>query len=153
MAGRRHRVSPRRSGYQASPWWFSLFSELRRSKRNSFINPARAVMTSNDVGISPVSFHDYPEYETPSQQYENGPITYFWGNYRPSKAVPHHLSVVPPIMYSYLIIPYVQIVDFCMIFACWVWFLRGKPLPGINLILKIMLLVGEIGFPRQIMDG
>ena len=46
------------------------------------------VMASNDVGLSPVSFHDYPEYKTPSWQYENRPITYFWGNYRPSKAVP-----------------------------------------------------------------
>ena len=45
-------------------------------------------MAFNDVGLSPVSFHDYPEYKTPSEQYENGPNTYFWGNYRPSKAVP-----------------------------------------------------------------
>ena len=45
-------------------------------------------MASDDVELSPVSFHDYLEYKTPSQQYENGLITYFWGNYRPSKAVP-----------------------------------------------------------------
>ena len=45
-------------------------------------------MTSDDVGLSPVSIHDYPEYKTPSEQYENGLITYFWGNYRLSKAVP-----------------------------------------------------------------
>ena len=43
---------------------------------SSFIIP-RVVMASNDVGLSPVSFHDYPEYKTLSQQYENGPITYF----------------------------------------------------------------------------
>ena len=46
-------------------------------------------MTPNDVGLSPASFHDYPEYKTPSKQYENGPITYFWGNYRPSMDVPY----------------------------------------------------------------
>ena len=47
-------------------------------------------MASDDVGLSPVSFvHDNPEYKTPSEWYENGPITCFWGsNYRPSKAVP-----------------------------------------------------------------
>ena len=45
-------------------------------------------MASNDVGLSPVSFHDYPEYKTSSKQYENWPITYFWGNYRPSKVEP-----------------------------------------------------------------
>ena len=30
--------------------------------------------------MGPLAFplsHDYPEYETPSKQYENGPITYF----------------------------------------------------------------------------
>ena len=27
--------------------------------------------------ISPASSHDYPEYKTPSKQYENGPMTYF----------------------------------------------------------------------------
>ena len=26
---------------------------------------------------SPFPSHDYPEYETPSKQYENGPITHF----------------------------------------------------------------------------
>ena len=45
-------------------------------------------MTSKDVGLSPVSFHDYPEYKTPAKHYENGPMIYFWGKYRPSKAVP-----------------------------------------------------------------
>ena len=30
-------------------------------------------MASDDVGLSPVSFYDYPEYKTPSQQHENGP--------------------------------------------------------------------------------
>ena len=45
-------------------------------------------MAPDDVGSSPVSFHYYPEYKTPSQQYENGPISYLWGNYRPAKAVP-----------------------------------------------------------------
>ena len=28
-------------------------------------------------GLSPVSSHDYPEYKTPSKQYENGSITCF----------------------------------------------------------------------------
>ena len=45
-------------------------------------------MASNDTRLSSASFHDYPEYKTMSNQYENGPITYSLGNYRPSKAVP-----------------------------------------------------------------
>ena len=45
-------------------------------RESRHINP-RAVMTSDDVGLSPVSIHDYPEYKTPSEQYENGLITYF----------------------------------------------------------------------------
>ena len=45
-------------------------------------------MASDGAGLSFVSFHDYPKYNTPSKQYENGPIIYFWGNYRPSKAIP-----------------------------------------------------------------
>ena len=28
-------------------------------------------------GLSPVSFHDYPEYQTPSKQYRNGPNQFF----------------------------------------------------------------------------
>ena len=28
-------------------------------------------------GLSPFPSHDYPKYETPSKQYENGPIAYF----------------------------------------------------------------------------
>ena len=43
--------------------------------------------TSDGAGLSPVSSHDYPEYKTSSKQYENGPTTYFWSNYRPSKAI------------------------------------------------------------------
>ena len=27
-------------------------------------------------GLSPFASHDYPEYETPSKQNENGPMTY-----------------------------------------------------------------------------
>ena len=34
-------------------------------------------MTSGKEGLSPLPSHDYPEYETPSKQYENGPITSF----------------------------------------------------------------------------
>ena len=32
--------------------------------------------------LSPFPSHDYPEYKKPSKQYENGPITYWGGNYR-----------------------------------------------------------------------
>ena len=38
--------------------------------------------------ISLFPSHDYLEYEKLSKQYENGPMTYFWSNYRLSKAVP-----------------------------------------------------------------
>ena len=34
-------------------------------------------MASAWGGLSPSPSHDYSEYETPSKQYENGPITYF----------------------------------------------------------------------------
>ena len=34
-------------------------------------------MASGWKGFSPFQSHDYPEYEMPSKQYENGPITYF----------------------------------------------------------------------------
>ena len=55
-------------------------------ERNSFIHP-KVVITSDGAGLSPVSFHDYPEHETPSKQY-NGRITYFGGNCWPSKVIP-----------------------------------------------------------------
>ena len=44
-------------------------------------------------GLSPVSSHDYAENKTPSKQYENGPITYLRGNYRPSRP---YLHTSPP---------------------------------------------------------
>ena len=34
-------------------------------------------MTSEQEGVTPFQYHIYAEYETPSQQYENGQITYF----------------------------------------------------------------------------
>ena len=50
VTGRRHRVSPCRSAYFASPWWLLTLDLRRRS-------------------------------------------THFWGNYRPSKAVPSHRHI------------------------------------------------------------
>ena len=41
------------------------FLEPQTEERSSFIIP-RVVMASDDVELSPVSFHDYPEYKTPS---------------------------------------------------------------------------------------
>ena len=63
------------------------FPEPRRSREGSFLNP-RVVIAPDGAGLSPVSFHDYPQYKTPSKQYENGPIIYSWGNYRPSEIIP-----------------------------------------------------------------
>ena len=60
---------------------YSLWASEDVEERSSFIIP-RVVMASYDVGLSPVSFHDYPEHKTPSQRYENRPMTYFWGNYQ-----------------------------------------------------------------------
>ena len=65
VTGRRHRVSPYRSAYFASPWWLLTLALRRRSRESSFIIP-RVVMASNDAGLSPVSFYDDPEYKTPS---------------------------------------------------------------------------------------
>ena len=59
--GLRHRVSPCRSAYFASPWWLlTLISQT--SKRNSFINP-RVVMTSDDAVLARLFFYDNPEYK------------------------------------------------------------------------------------------
>ena len=44
---------------------YSLLSLRRRRREAAFIIP-RVVMASDDVGLSPVSFHDYSEYKTPS---------------------------------------------------------------------------------------
>ena len=43
----------------------TLFKPQKTEEGSSFIIP-RVVMASDDVGLSPVSFHDYPEYKTPS---------------------------------------------------------------------------------------
>ena len=59
-------------------------------------------VTSNDVGLSAIPFHDYTEHKTPSYQYGNGPITSFWGIYRPSKAVP---SQTPVKIYTWYEVP------------------------------------------------
>ena len=62
--GRRHRVSPCRSAYYASPWRLLTLRLQKTEERSSIIIP-RVVMASDDVGLAPVSFHDYPEYKTP----------------------------------------------------------------------------------------
>ena len=48
------RVSLFRSAYQASPWCHSLSSELQTGQRILHIDPTGAIMTSDDVGLSPV---------------------------------------------------------------------------------------------------
>ena len=52
------------------------FRVAQKLERSSFIN-SRVVMASGWEGFSPFPSYDYPEYETPFKQYENGPITYF----------------------------------------------------------------------------
>ena len=76
VTGRRHRVSPCRSAYRSQSLVITHFKLQKTQESSSFIIP-RVVMASDDVELSPVSFHDYLEYKTPSQQYENGLITYF----------------------------------------------------------------------------
>ena len=74
----------------------SYFLVPQTWERSGFIIP-RVATTSDGAGalarplrceLSPVPSRDYPAYKTPPKQHKNGPITYFWDNYRPSKAVP-----------------------------------------------------------------
>ena len=71
------------------------FVEPQTQARSSFINP-RAVMTSDDVGV-----RDYPEHKTPSEQYENGQITYIGRNYRPSRVIPRGRAGHTLILYDF----------------------------------------------------
>ena len=64
VTGRKHRVSPCRSAYFASPCPL-LTLDLKRRSREAALLFARVVMASDDVG-SRFSFHDNPEYKTPS---------------------------------------------------------------------------------------
>ena len=81
VTGRRHRASLARLPIKLVLGATHFVEPQKTWERNGFINP-KVVMTSDGAGLSPVSFHDYPEYKTSSKPYENGPIIYFLGNYR-----------------------------------------------------------------------
>ena len=83
----RHRVSPCRSLPIKLVLGATRFLEPLKKQRSSFNIPT-VVMASDKCRFSPVPSQDCAEYETLSKHYENGPSTYFWGNYRPPKAVP-----------------------------------------------------------------
>ena len=58
------RVSPYRAAYYASLCWLLTLSlRRRRRERTSFIIPRVSRDGIWDVGLSPISFHDYPEYK------------------------------------------------------------------------------------------
>ena len=86
MAGRRHRVSPCRSAYYASPWWLLTLSLRRRTREAALLFPEswwrlrRGALTHLISWLSRI---------------QNAILTIrkrtnylFWCHYRPSKAVP-----------------------------------------------------------------
>ena len=54
------------------------FREIQKLERSSYVLIPRVMMTSEQEGVKPFKYQIYPEYETPSQQHENGQIAYFW---------------------------------------------------------------------------
>ena len=60
VTGRRHRVSPCRFPYFASPWWLLTLDHRRRSREATFIFIPRVVMASDDAGLRPSLFMIIP---------------------------------------------------------------------------------------------
>ena len=69
-----HRVSPDRSADETCPRFYSPSRSPEVGEKQLYQSH---VMTLEQKSVMPFPSHDYPEYETPSQQYENGQITYF----------------------------------------------------------------------------
>ena len=61
VTGRRHRVSPCRSAYFASPWWLLTFDLRRRSREAALLIPESWWHLT--MRLSPVSFYDNPKYK------------------------------------------------------------------------------------------
>ena len=61
---RRHRVSPCRSAYFASPWRILTLNLRRGSREAALLFPESSWHLRR--GLSPVSFYGNPEYKTPS---------------------------------------------------------------------------------------
>ena len=71
-------VSPGRSAYYlVSKLLVLLTFAERRSRREAALSSPRVAITSKTGELSLFPSHGYPEFKTPSKQYENGPITYF----------------------------------------------------------------------------
>ena len=89
VTGRKHRVSPCRSAYFASPWWLLTLDLRRRSRETALLFPEswwHLMMR----GSRPSLFMIIPNTKRHLNNTKTDQlvITYFWGNYRPSKAVP-----------------------------------------------------------------